>query len=322
MKSSHPLFGVALIFGYILCGVIAFLTVKYVFLIDPTISPLNAIFWGFLGATIVAGIFIGGNKKERKLLKKEWHDHKKLILSISIITSLGVILWAYSMKLASAGSVGLIGKVDVLMALALGSLFLGEKFSRQTIIGTIIALGGLYLVVNLPSEIPLLVVGMVVFMRFLYSMQSFLVKKFGQNLRGISFTFWRLMIMTSFLFITTLITGTFNIPSKIILGILLASQIFGAYIGRILYFEAHKYLGIGHINLLSLAQPVLLLIGAWIFLSEPMPLQKIIGAAILIFGLFIIILEKSEFKKKFSLKQIFATLRAKKDDTENPVDFS
>ena len=322
MNKHHPLFGIVLIFGYVLCSVSAYLVVKYVFLIEPSISPINAMFWGFLGATIIAGIFIGSSSHEQKLVQNEWRKHKKLILSISLITSLGVLLWAWSLQLATAGTVGLLGRADVLITLSLGALFLGEKFSWKEILGAIIALGGLSLVANLPNEISLFVVGIVLFMRFLYAMQSFLVKKSGQTLRGISFTFLRMVIITSVLFVTALITNTLQLPSLLILGLLFGSQIFGAYLGRILYFEAHKYLGIGHINLLTLSHPVILLIGTWLLLNEPMPAQKIIGGGILLFGLAIIVLEKSELNKKFSLKRIFATLRGKKDDTENTADLS
>jgi drug/metabolite transporter (DMT)-like permease len=209
-----------------------------------------------------------------------------------------------------------------LITLVLGSIFLGEKFTIPSIIGAIVALGGLFLIANLPNEISFLVVGIVIFMRFLYAMQSFLVKKSGQKIRGISFTFWRILIMTTFLFVTTLVTGTLNVPALPILLFLFGSQIFGAYLGRVCYFEAHKYLGIGHINLLTLAQPVILLFGAWLLLNEAMPAQKLIGAGILLFGLALIVLEKSGLKKKFSLLRIFATLRGKRNDIENPIDLS
>lgn len=322
MKSNHPLFGIVLILGYTICSAIAYILVKHVFLISPEISPINAIFWGFLGATILVASTIGSQKKEREHAQQEWHDHKKLIISISILTSLGVLLWAWSLQLASAGSVGLIGKSDVLITLVLGAVFLGEKFTMHSIIGAIVAFGGLFLIANLPNEISFLVVGIVILMRFLYAMQSFLVKKSGQKLRGISFTFWRILIMTLFLFLTTLVTGTLKIPSLPILLFLFGSQIFGAYVGRVCYFEAHKYLGIGHINLLTLAQPVILLLGTWILLNEPMPAQKLMGAGMLLFGLSLIVIEKSELNKKFSLLRIFATLRGKKNDIENPVDLS
>jgi|GEM_PF-1982355 drug/metabolite transporter (DMT)-like permease len=323
MKKSHPLFGVLLTFGYVLCSVFAYITTKHVFLTDPSISPINAMFWGFFGATVLGGIFIGSHSKERKLVQKEWKKHKKLILSISLLTSLGVILWGWSLQIASAGTVGLIGRADVLFSLALGSIFLGERFSRNTIIGALIALGGLCLVVNVPNEISLFAVGIVLLMRFLYSMQSFLVKKSGQTLRGIPFTFWRMVIITLVLFITAIATGTLYIPPIFLLGIIFSSQIFGAFIGRVLYFEAHKYLGIGHINLLSLSQPVLLLVGTWLLLNEPMPLQKIIGGGILLLGLTLIVLEKTKpHQKRFSLKRIFATLRPKKDVIENPIDLT
>ena len=322
MKSNTPLLGIVLILGYTLCSAIAYILVKHVFLISPEISPINAIFWGFLGATILVGSTIGSQKKERMWAHKEWKNHKKLILSISILTSLGVLLWAWSLQLASAGSVGLIGKSDLLITLVLGAIFLGEKFTIPSIIGAIIALGGMFLIANLPNEISLLVVGVVVFMRFLYALQSFLVKKSGQTLRGISFTFWRILIMTSFLFITTLVTGTLTVPSLPILLFLFGSQIFGAYLGRVCYFEAHKYLGIGHINLLTLVQPVILLFGTWLLLNEPMPAQKLMGAGILLFGLALIVIEKSRLNKKFSLLRIFATLRGKRNDIENPIDLS
>lgn len=321
MNKQHSLFGIVLVFGYILCSVSAYLMVKHVFLVEPSISPINVMFWGSLGATILSGSFIGTQRRERQLVLNEWHTHKKLIIIISITSALGTLLWAWSLKLASAGSVGLIGRADIIIAILLGTIFLGERFSWKTILGTIIAIGGLFLVANIPSEISLFAIGIILLMRFLYTMQSFFVKKSGQNLRGISFTFLRLSIMTIFLFLLALTTKSLNMPSLFILILVILSKFFGAYIGRIFYFEAHKYWGIGHINLLSLAQPVLLLIGAWLLLNEPMPAQKLIGAAILMSGLFIIVLEKSSLNKRFSLKRIFATLRGKKDDFENPVDF-
>jgi drug/metabolite transporter (DMT)-like permease len=323
MKKSHPLFGIALVLGYALCSVIAYLTIKYVFLIEPNIAPINAIFWGFFGAMLIAGTFILSHRKERTLVRKEWHEHKKLIITISLMTSLGAFLWAWSLQMASAGTVGLIGRVDVLMTLALGALFFKERFSWKSILGAIIALIGLGLVANLPNEISLFVVGIVVFMRLMYAMQSFLVKKSGQKLRGIPFTFWRVLIITIALGIAAFASGNFYIPKPTVIAILFCSQLFGAYVGRVCYFEAHKYLGIGHINLLSLTQPVLLLVGSWWLLNESMPAQKIIGGAILLFGLTLIVLEKWKPKaNRFSLTRIFATLRPKKDVIENPADLN
>ena len=321
-NNQHPLWGAFLVLCHVLCGIVAYLTMDKVFMMDTSLSPITAMFWGFLGASLTAGFSLSLRKKTRQLTIEEFKTHGKLIATISIITSIGAMMWAWSMREATAGSVGLLSKADVILSLAIGAIFLNEKFTKQSLLGAAISLVGLGFIANLPKEISFTVVVVILVMKSLYALQSYMVKKSGQTLKGIPFTFWRVSIMTGFLLLGAIATNSLSIPAWPVLTLLFVSQLFGAYIGRVCYFEAHKYLGIGKLNLLSLTQPVFLLLGAWLLLDEPMPAQKLIGAAIILSGILLIALEKWQREKKFSVRKIFAKLRGKKDDIEAPIDFS
>ena len=231
-------------------------------------------------------------------------------------------MWAWSLQESSSGTVGLLGKSDTILTLIIGATLLNEKFSKTSLIGSAIIIAGVILISSLPNEMSWLIASVVFIMRSLYVIQSYLVKKSGKKLKGIPFTFWRLLFMTGFIFIASLATNSLALPSPVILGLLAIAQLFGAFVGRACYFEAHKSLGIGKINILYLSQPVLLLFSSWLLLGETMPTQKLIGAGIIMCGLTVIVLEKTQLKKKLSISKIFAKLRLKKDDIEASTNFS
>lgn len=325
MQNKKKLLGTILILGYTTCAVISYLITKSIFNNVPNITSLNVMFWGFLGTILFIGSIIISQPKKRKQLILEWETHKKLIITISLLTSFGTGLWAWALQHTNAGTIGLLSKSDIVIYIALGVIFLKEKFSWKSIIGSIIAISGLFLITTIPNEISHISIIIMLIVGLLYAIQSVLIKKSGKIFKGSPFAFLRISVMTSFFLIFLLATNTLQFPPLNILILLISAQIFGAYLGRIFYFEAHKHLGIGHLNLLSLTQLPILLFATWLLLNEKISSQKIIGAITIIIGIIIITLEKYKLNKKFSIRRLFARLRPQsieRNDIEDKDDFS
>lgn len=273
-----------------------YLVNDYVFRTFENISVANVVFWGWLGANIALSPVFLSTKNSRKKLKNEIFTHGKLALIVSILTSIGGFLWFLAISESSSGIMSLLEKSNILFVFLLGIIFLQEKVSAKELLSVGIAIIGLFLIANLEGEVSRLGVFAILCGQFLYSVQSFLIKKFGGKMNSFFFSYVRSVLMLIFTGIFFGILGKIElIPMKVFL-ILTGSQIFGVFISRYLYFEAHKFFPISKLSFLMLAESILVLLGAYFVFGDIITIEKIIGASLIVVGLAFFLKEQGKTK--------------------------
>lgn len=268
-----------------LCFGLNGLGIRYFFAHIGGASLPNVAFWGLLGASVAGLIFNLPSALFRKRMVESVKRDGRVILVVSLLSATGALMWFRGLEITGAGNVALLAKSQIIYATILGLVILKERMSAFEGLGFATAIGGLFLLTSLPEDLPLEAAIYILISAFIYSVQSLIVKLYAPGLTGREFALLRAFMMVVFYGTLFSITGDIElIPVKSIL-FLGGVSISGLLIGRMLYFEAHKYLGIRQLNTGMLLEPVFVLILGGIFLGEPFSTPRILGAILILTGL-------------------------------------
>jgi len=278
--------GYVLIILTVLSFAVSYFVVDYVFRNYPEITVENVIFWGLLGAVLSGVPFFLRTGHQRKIFVTEFKNFKKLILLSGILTTFGSFLWFWSLAHSSGGIVALLVQTGIIFTFLLGIIFLKEKINFGEILGFILVITGVIVISNLEGEVTFLAVLASIVSAFLYALQSFFIKKWGgKSLKSTVFAFQRILVTLIFLSILLFLQGNIKWIGFDLFFIIAVSQIFGFFIGRIFYVEAHKYLDISKLNVFLALEPVAVLVGAYFIFGDIIYWQKFLGAFLIIGGL-------------------------------------
>lgn len=275
--------GYKLLLGNILVLTIFYLGVDFV-LRRWQITTEQVLLWGWGGSVILLMPFFVFRKKSFQCVKQELKHSGKLLTVLALITVIANLFFIWGMSLSGSGPAVLLENMQPVFALLLGVCFLAEQLTFRESIAALLMFGGVLLIGTLKGEVPLSSALAITFSSFLFAAHSFLIKRHGQNMKTIYFAFLR-GCMTAFLILIGVVVmkklQMIPFPALLILAVVYT---FGILVSRYLFFEAHKHLPISKINLSLLLQPVTVVIGAWLIFGDPISLQKIIGATLILGG--------------------------------------
>ena len=275
-----------------------YLAVSWVFHHQSTnFSALAISTVNYCGAFLLALFFLGWRRDFWKRVIPSVKNHYIAMLSVGITIAIGIFLLFFSVINSSAGSTSLLERTQLLFIIFLGVVFLKERLNKKQILGIIISLIGFIGISTFPSDLSSLVICAIISAAFLYSLQSFIVKKYVPDVDGLVFSFVRAGIVSIILLVVFLIFEGINAPfPSISESILLAlAGFFGAFISRYFYFEAHNLLPISFLNIFMLLEAVVVVLGEMLFFNfVPFSWTKIIAGSIILSGIGILASSKKE----------------------------
>jgi drug/metabolite transporter (DMT)-like permease len=277
--------GMVLMIGSALCFAIMYLIFDYLFRTYENYSPGNAFFWGNTGAFLLATPYFWRNKNSRRRLKNCWTHNRSVLIFVSFITTIGAVLWHYSLSQSNSGVITLLAQSDVLFAFLLGLIFLKETVTPMEILSFLGALVGFAFISSLKGEISYFIAGIFLFSRFLYAFQSFCIKKYAHHFDGFYFGYMRSFFMTFFGGIILGIVGKITLVDWIPFFLSSIGLFLSVIVATSLYFETHKIMNISRLNILKFFEPILTLTGAYLVLGDTISGQKFIGALLIIISL-------------------------------------
>jgi drug/metabolite transporter (DMT)-like permease len=243
--------------------------------------------WGWgIGMLVATLIFYAPLKTQRENLVPELKQHLKFISLIAVLTVINGAAWFYGMSQINGGVVALLDQNVIVWSFLLGALFLGERFSWRQLCAIAITIIGLAIISNLKGEVTPLGVLSLLTCGLSIATQSLVIKKYGIAFNTMALTFWRgwSMVLCSLGIALTLGVFNWHIEPIALIAIGVA-QFFGLFVGRAAYIKAHEYLPMSHLSFLMLGIPVIVLLSSFVVLGEPVSLQKIIGALVMLSGL-------------------------------------
>jgi len=206
------------IVGYLfLVGTALFTALSYAFgkAVDINLDPESTMFFWFFGAFICSIFVVIAIPSQRAEVRK-LRNYIKIFVYTSILTSIGAALWIISIRTIGIPLTSFLMKAQTLFALMLGMMFLGERLNKGETVGIAITITG-GVIVAYQSDIGLLIGTFTALSAaFFYSALSFIVKKYAQHLNMLTVANLRALGVAIFLLIYLIVTGTFEMPTRLI----------------------------------------------------------------------------------------------------------
>ena len=289
--------GYAFIFSAVIAGSIFNLIVDYIFRTYPEVAPDNLLFWSLGGAILLAAPFFLVPKSSRTELKKIAKTEKQLLYIIGGLSLFAIVIWSFALKESSAGIIVLLSKLVFLFAFLFGIFFLKEKVTQKELCAMLILISGIFVISNLEGEASVLAVFLTLLASFFYALTSFFTRKIGRNTNMKALTFLRAVIVFVGVGILLVSLGRLEyLPTEVlILGTI--SEVFGIILWGWFYFESHKYLEISKLNLVVGMDILMVPILAFFIFGDALSNQKILGAFLILLGLFFFMREQAKTGK-------------------------
>ena len=278
--------------GYIfLVGTAFFTALSYVFgkAVNKDLNPETVVFFWFFGAfffSIFAVMLIPSQRTELRYLR----NYVTIFVLSSIVTAIGAALWIFSLRTIGPPLTSFLMKSQTLFSLLLGIMFLGERLNKGETIGIMLTIAGGVIVAYQEEGYLILGTFMALLSAFFYSLLSFLVKKFAQDLNMLTVANLRALGVAIVVFVYLIITERFQAPGLRDLVFMAFGGLTGAYIAKASQFQSIKLLDVSHSTaVMPLESLFVVLFSYFIFQDLPSVIKLIGGAGIIIGVVFLVI---------------------------------
>jgi len=283
--------------GYLfLVGTAFFTALSYAFgrAVDKGLDPETTVFFWFFGA-FICSIFVVMTIPSQRAEVRKLRNYTKIFIYTSILTSIGAALWIISIRTIGIPLTSFLMKAQTPFALMLGMIFLGERLNKGETVGIAITIiGGV--IVAYQSDIELLIGTFTALgAAFFYSALSFIVKKFAQNLNMLTVANMRALGVSIFLIIYLVVTGTFEMPTRLIDIIFMAlGGITGAYIAKASQFQAIKLIDVSRTTAVMPMESLFVVLLSYFIFKEIPSTIKLIGGALIITGVIFLVIFRGQ----------------------------
>ena len=285
------------IVGYLfLVGTALFTALSYAFgkAVDTNLDPESTMFFWFFGAFICSIFVVIAIPSQRAEVRK-LRNYIKIFVYTSILTSIGAALWIISIRTIGIPLTSFLMKAQTLFALMLGMMFLGERLNKGETVGIAITITG-GVIVAYQSDIGLLIGTFTALSAaFFYSALSFIVKKYAQNLNMLTVANLRALGVSIFLLIYLFVTGTFEMPTRLIDIIFMAlGGITGAYIAKACQFQAIKLIDVSRTTAVLPMESIFVVLLSYFLFDEIPSVFKLIGGGLIIAGVIFLVIFRGQ----------------------------
>ncbi len=185
-----------------------------------------------------------------------------------------------------------LNRIEVLVAIALGIIFLGERFNRIETFGAAVSIIGI-IVMKMTLRIEysegfwLVLIGSI-----LFGMTEFVSKIAVRYVNPVALTFVRNMFLAVMYWIAVLAGGvSFDGFGQVWIGVI-ALGLLGPILARMVYLLALKKIELSKVAIISQSQPVFVVIIALFVLGQLPSAKEILGGILLTVGCLIMILSR------------------------------
>ena len=246
--------------------------------LHPAVSSMYLM--GF-GCLVVGAFALTRGRLSLSVLRQ----HLWFFLTIGFLVGVSTVLTFGSVKYIDPGTGAMLAKLSVLISIALGVVWLGERLSHSQIVGAALAIIGVLVITFQPGEYLRLGSLMVVVATIMYALHTAIVKRYGGDIEFLSFFFMRLLATTAFLIVFVAITPEAHenlVPSGNIWLLLIAAGVVDVAFSRGLYYIALRRFPMSiHAIILTLSPAATILWSYLLFDSYPQPVQLLGGVLVL-----------------------------------------
>ena len=203
------------------------------------------------------------------------------------------------LKRLDAGTTALIVQAEVVFLVLIAAVWLGERLSIRKVFGMIVAFAGLWIVYGTPRlQGQGIGIAMVLGGGLFWAFGQVMVRRLG-DLGGVTTVAWVSVLAAPQLILLSLIVEGDPRPALIGAGwqVWLSVLYLGVMMTALAYACWYHVLGkyeAGQVGPFLLLTPVASVLGGAVFLNEPLTREIVLGGMVLIAGIGILVIEKSE----------------------------
>ena len=261
----------------------SFVAIKFAY---TTYPPLTLAVARFVVASLILGALTLLPQNRVRLQKKD-------IFTVAICGLTGIMLYAVlqniAMQWTSASSATLIIASYPIITLLMESLIYKKKLSAIKIVAILIAIVGVVILSYVKSESrvegELLGIILLIIAGVAWAVYNFMMKKVVNHYPPITLLFYTTLFGTIFLLPLALLErAQWQQPTLLSFSMMMFLGVFCSVIAYLLYNRGLKTMAPSTITSMLNLMPIIGVFFSWVLLGEQVTLRKIIGGAVVIFG--------------------------------------
>ena len=291
--SGKPLKGYGLI-------LLANVTLSVVFLIAKDVQPRLGLYpflfyWFLFGSVYFLASMVTRSEMKAFTIPRRWLP---LTILMGIFEVTATFLFFYTIRLMNPAVASFYGNISIVMTVLLGIIFLKEHFTTLEAIGGLILGLGVVLMTYKSGKTVFIGFLLILFLSLLFSINTILIKVSLKDIHPIAFSAYR----TFLLFLTTtvivLFQGRLSLPNLTTLLEIAIGAFLGPFLGVLLLFTGLQYLEASKASLVRATNPLMVLIGSYLWLKQVPTTAQMIGGFITLGGIELLLWGKFKIEHK------------------------
>ncbi|MCL4263394.1 MAG: DMT family transporter [Anaerolineae bacterium] len=258
-------------------------------LLLPYLPPITSAFLVLAIATVETAVFLGWRRAID--LSVLW-QHGRFFAVVGLLVATATTLSYSSVRFIDPAAASLLAQTSTLFALGLSILWLGERLTRPEVMGTGVAVLGVFIVTFQSGGGNNLLIGsaVVLLSAFIYALHTAVVKRWGQDIEFSNFFLFRVAGTTFFLLFFVLVQGEWQTPPPQAWVYLLLAGTFDVVISRVLYYLALRRLQMSYHAIILTLSPVVAVMWSFALFGTIPTVQGVVGGTAVIIGVIIVTL--------------------------------
>ena len=282
-QKQSNLLSIISVLGALILWSSSFVAIKFAY---TTYPPITLAVVRFIVATLILGALTLLPQNRVRLQKKD-------IFTVAICGLTGIMLYAVlqniAMQWTSASSATLIIASYPIITLLMESLIYKKKLSAIKIVAILIAIVGVVILSYVKSESrvegELLGIILLIIAGVAWAVYNFMMKKVVNHYPPITLLFYTTLFGTIFLLPLALLErAQWQQPTLLSFSMMMFLGVFCSVIAYLLYNRGLKTMAPSTITSMLNLMPIIGVFFSWVLLGEQVTLRKIIGGAVVIFG--------------------------------------
>jgi drug/metabolite transporter (DMT)-like permease len=263
-------------------------------LLHPLAPPTVSVLFVLLIATVEVGVFglISRQIKISELKGKLW-----FFIALGILIAGSTTINYEAVEFIDPGVASMLAQTGTVWAVLFGLLWLREELSRMQVLGTLLAMVGVFIVNYQSGDYVQFGSLLVILSAALYALHAALTKKFSEDIDLTTFFFFRLAFSTLAIFVFSALGGSLAWPAKAAWPYILLAGTIDVAVSRWLYYTALRRLKLTVHTIILTMSPVMAILWSFILFDSHLSPQQIIGGLIVLGGVLIVGLGRNRQKK-------------------------
>ena len=259
--------------------------------IDASNIETTGFFW-FLSASIGSSLILFYRKRYKLVVPTLKKFPKTWIILIFLFLA-SYLLWLFSVKKIGPVNTDFAALIGVIYMMGLGITFLKERFNIKEIIGSILAILGIFIITFNPDEYLGLKIIFMLASTLIWSTSRFIIKTKIHHIEPIVFVFIRAIFILLLLATYIIFFGEFIKISGTVLLIALIVPFFTAVLQHLTMFQAYKYCDFSKLAIITTLSPFVVILYSFALFDFIPYSYQLLGGGLIVIGVIMLKLRKT-----------------------------